>query len=517
MSGFLSKFRTKEYPALIEENWKIFGLIGICFLIFITQAVYGFGYYPFGDEAGHDLGALAIEKGDILYRDYVDAHGPFVYFISWLVGKIVGYKNFSLFRIGPVIITSATAFYLYYSSSFSCRAIRLISPALFLGLLGPVWIVQALNMNGYWIYGGDLTVLACSQIVVPSLLNMPIKKWSSIVGGASLILLPFVAYSFLPSVFLFSISLLIIFFQKNSLFGKKELTYTLYGSVGALFIFLLWMFFYADLEGFIVYHFINNQFYYSHYIPFGIGAVFKSLRPSLLPENLVQTLAIFSFVIASAILIFKSPYKISSIIALGGILFLDARGGTSFQNGAFVIASVGLLAQMFPMFLNNSTNKLFQLSSVLVVCSILVGLHAISSPFNESYAQRRHVGFHFFRSSDNLIDQKIRQYARPDERILVIPYNPNVYIEAGRLPIKKYHAYLPWEADYAKHPVVGYERDICVDLPQNPPPVIYFDNWTVWGIWKPESFMGCVVHLLDMQYDLLPGIPNVYVRKDRLK
>ncbi|KXU93085.1 hypothetical protein AD928_09725 [Acetobacter cerevisiae] len=99
---------------------------------------------------------------------------------------------------------------------------------------------------------------------------------------------------------------------------------------------------------------------------------------------------------------------------------------------------------------------------------------------------------------------------------MVFPYNPNVYIEADRLPIKKYHDYLPWEADYAKHPVKGYERDICVDLPKALPPVIYFNNWTVWGLWKPEKFMGCAVEILQTQYEQLPGIPDVYVRKDRL-
>lgn len=507
----------RDLQSLISGRNRILLFALVSFLIFLVQVFYGFGYHAFGDESGHDIGGWAIENGDILYRDYIDAHGPLVFFATWLLGKVVGYHYAFLFRLNALFITLISAAGLYFVSSAASWRERLLSPALFLGLLGPVWIVQALNMNGYWIFGGNLTVLACSLLVVPALLDKPVQKWAAAAGGAALVLLPFVAYSFLPVTALFTLSLLAVLCRRTAKLNKKDALYSLLGSAGALGIFLLWMLLYADLKGFIVYHFINNQFYYAHYIPFGFAAVFKSLRPSLLPANLVQTLAVCSLLLGSLILLVRTRYKIAGFIAIAGLLSLDARGGTTFQNGAFVVAALGFVAQMVPYWLNESRYKLSTVSALMVACSLLVGLHAVSTPFGEDYVQRKQAGFHPFKKSDNLIDQKIREYAHPDERILVIPYNPNVYIEADRLPIKKYHAYLPWEADYAKSPVAGYERDICVDLPKNPPPVIYFDNWTVWGIWKPENFMGCVVQLLQTQYTLLPGIPDVYVRKDRLK
>ncbi|WP_281701445.1 hypothetical protein [Acetobacter malorum] len=516
MSNKENGFPGKELHALLSGRNRIIVFLVISFSIFLVQAYYGFGYHSFGDESGHDIGGWAIEKGDVLYRDYIDAHGPLVFFTTWLLGKVVGYKYAFLFRLNAVFITLLAAFGLYYASNAPSWRERLLSPALFLGLLGPVWIIQALNMNGYWIFGGDLTVLAGSLLVVPALLDVPVKKWGAVGGGAALALLPFVAYSFLPVTFLFTLCLLVVLCRRASKLSRTDVVYGLAGAFGAFAIFLVWMLVYADLKGFVVYHFINNQFYYAHYIPFSFGAVLKSLRPSVLPENLVQTLAVLTLLIGSLILMVKTRYKLAALIAIAGLFSLDARGGTTFHDGAFVVAALGLVSQMLPVWLDETRYRLSSCAGVLVACSLLVGLHAVSSPFGEDYVQRKRSGFHPFMASNDLIDQKIRQYAHPDERILVLPYNPNVYIEADRLPIKKYHDYLPWEADYAKHPVKGYERDICVDLPKALPPVIYFNNWTVWGLWKPEQFMGCAVQILQTQYGQLPGIPDVYVRKDRL-
>ncbi|KXV10012.1 hypothetical protein AD931_01950 [Gluconobacter oxydans] len=99
---------------------------------------------------------------------------------------------------------------------------------------------------------------------------------------------------------------------------------------------------------------------------------------------------------------------------------------------------------------------------------------------------------------------------------MVIPYNPDVYIYAGRLSMKKYHEYLPWEADYARHPWGGYERDLCHDLPQDLPPVIYFDDYHVWGRWAPADFMPCVLKVLAQDYQRDPVEKSVYIRRDRV-
>lgn len=82
--------------------------------------------------------------------------------------------------------------------------------------------------------------------------------------------------------------------------------------------------------------------------------------------------------------------------------------------------------------------------------------------------------------------------------------------------MKKYHEYLPWEADYARHPWFGYERDLCVDLPANLPPVIYFDDYRVWGRWSAADYMPCVLKILARDYQRDPVEKSVYIRRDRL-
>ena len=109
----------------------------------------------------------------------------------------------------------------------------------------------------------------------------------------------------------------------------------------------------------------------------------------------------------------------------------------------------------------------------------------------QTLAQRRAAEWHL--TQDDTVDfaRTIRTYTQPNERILAVPYSPDVYLLAHRLPIKKYHAYLPWEADYAAHPWHEYNRDLCVDLPKDKPPAIYFDSWVIWGVHDPKK-----VHVL---------------------
>ena len=142
---------------------------------------------------------------------------------------------------------------------------------------------------------------------------------------------------------------------------------------------------------------------------------------------------------------------------------------------------------------------------------------ATSSPYGMNREQQRQVGFHPIRENTDVGFVKvIQKYSTPQERILVIPYNPDVYIYAGRLSMKKYHEYLPWEADYARHPWFGYERDLCVDLPNDRPPVIYFDDYRVWGRWSAADYMPCVLKILARDYQRDPVEKSVYIRRDRL-
>ena len=117
--------------------------------------------------------------------------------------------------------------------------------------------------------------------------------------------------------------------------------------------------------------------------------------------------------------------------------------------------------------------------------------------------------------SNDPMYRAIRSLTAPDERILALVFTPASYLLADRLPMRKYYEYLPWEADYARAPLLGHERDLCVDLAATPPPIVYYDHWTVWNAIPASQFMPCVDAILSRLYLRHAAFPDLYVRRDR--
>ncbi|MBS1098344.1 hypothetical protein JK191_12415 [Gluconobacter sphaericus] len=78
-------------------------------LYFGLKTFFGLGTPLFGDESGHILGGLSIAKGDILYRDYIDADGPLIFALSWLIGLVTDFHHAYFTRLIPVVCARASA------------------------------------------------------------------------------------------------------------------------------------------------------------------------------------------------------------------------------------------------------------------------------------------------------------------------------------------------------------------------------------------------------------------------
>ena len=111
----------------------------------------------------------------------------------------------------------------------------------------------------------------------------------------------------------------------------------------------------------------------------------------------------------------------------------------------------------------------------------------------------------------------LRRATAPDERILALPFDPMLYFQAGRQPMRGYYLYLPWDADYARRPWFGVTHDLCVDLQKDPPPVVFYNGWVVWDQYDPRVYMKCVLDVIAKLYVPAPGAPDFFVRRDRLK
>ena len=421
------------YPNHFKKNKASiisFLFLILCFALFLYENIKGLGFLRFTDESGHFVGAQAIHRGDKLYRDYIDYHGPVIYMLTWMMGLIVGFSEVWLLRLISSFSAMLAALCLFFSPIFHYFWQRYLVTALWFGFISSVWLIQGLYLDNYWTLGGCFAAIGLVTLVVINGICIDHRKY--------------------VSIFATSLS----------------------GCLTSIIMMLVWLGIYGDIGGMVAFHFITNQMNYARYIPFNLSNFFLSLIPSFSSNHIVETFALFSFCFGGIILVAKGKYKISACLVLCGILGLQARGSILFQNGAFLIASVTLIIVAFVKSTEVKPDISLFFSVISTFCIFfIIDQYAVTSPNILDKRQRNVYQWHAFREGYNEDTKAIWFYVDKNERILSIPYNPDIYILANRLPIKKYHAYLPWEADYALHPWHHYERDLCKDLPKNKPPL----------------------------------------------
>ena len=452
-----------------------------------------------------------------IYRDYVDCHGPVIYMLTWLIGLVVGFSEVWLFRLVSTFCALAAALSIFFSPLFSHLWQRNLATALWFGILSSIWLIQGLYLDSYWTIGGCFVTIGMATLIIPLLYNIQISKFQAFIGSFFTALLPFVAYPFA----LFLLALLLIVVGRACMeFSKYKSTLIIIvlGCCISTGLMVLWLWVYGDIGGMIAFHFIGNQVNYAHYLPFNFMNFLCSLAPSFASDRIVETFAVCAFFIGSIILLIKGKYKISVGLLLIAILSFQARGSVLFQNGTFLLASIAIMIISFIKLMEYKPKIAIILSCLsMVVIFTIIDFYALTSPGVFNREQRHMYQWRAFREDNSEEARIIRFYVRQDERMLSIPYNPDIYILAHRLPIKKYHAYLPWEADYALHPWQHYDRDICVDLPKNKPPVIYYDPAKIWNMYSPEQFLGCVITILKNEYTQIAPNSFIFIRNDRFK
>jgi hypothetical protein len=348
--------------------------------------------------------------------------------------------------------------------------------------------------------------------------------------------LAFTSYSEAPSALLFSLAGCFACWASGQASSVRA---HLLGFCASGFLLLAWLLIWGDVVGYLAFHFLFGQTALLKHGVIPFGQLVSSLSPSLKPDHLVQLVAIIAGGLGSAGSAWlarrsgagPAAAAFWSLTTLAGLILLDARGLTIFQNGAMVMAAIGVFAVTLPSVIQRfslpggSAPLWASVACVLTVAIAEAGLrNAIYSPTALTRAQ-------FFAQppaaialrGDDALDQAVRRLTKPDERILALVYRPDFYWSAGRLPINRLYEYLPSDARYAKSPMLGQQRDLCTILATSPPPVIVFDNWTVWGAHKPVDYMPCLFDVLAAKYKYIqePGdagkdAAKLYVRSDRL-
>jgi hypothetical protein len=237
----------------------------------------------------------------------------------------------------------------------------------------------------------------------------------------------------------------------------------------------------------------------------------------------VQALGTIGFAL-SAVLLFvvtlSRHHPIVRSMAIGsglfGILLLNARGELKFKDGSFIIGVIALIALVLPAALIRIDRLrsvvAWSLPSVTIFLLVLTELttrQAATTPV----VDQDHSGVLINQTVSRKLAERIDALLAPNERLLALVYQPDLYLAANRLPIPGFFAYLPWDAAYARRPWFNRPHDLCASLTTNPPKVIVFDNAVWWG-YQPRDYMPCLLALLASQYRADPDFPTLYEHSD---
>lgn len=517
-----------------ETRLRQADLVSACLVLclaiafFCVRAWHGIWFMSFVDESEHLVGGMMLDRGSILYRTFDDAHGPVIFMLTQASGAIFGWSDPNLARSISVGMAAVASLAVATSPPASIYG-RLWTAAIFVWLITTVWIVQALYMVNYHEVAGCLLAAALAVFLLPSWRQAGCERWRAVCAGACLSLVVCTAYSFLPGAALLVISAL---WSAHRQSRAQDVRGLFAGGCLGLAAVALWMLRFGDFTGYAALHFAANQFDYARYTSFGFGNFLTGLVPSAKPAMLVHGVALICCALAFAMLLLldraraRPSRSMAGPIVVGflGLLALNARGGTLFQDGSFVVSAfacfaIGAAALIDRLILAQSIQRRrgvrIVVPAVLLVC--LVGAEACmrraaNTPFSFSRAQLVRVPVVHLGISQDPESRRIRALTAPTDRILALPYAPHVFLFSGRMPMDKYTVYLPWDADYAKAPWFGVARDLCKDMASTPPKLVYFDHWIVWNKWPMEAYAPCFTRLLQTDYTRQADFPNLYVR-----
>lgn len=509
----------------LNGRWRFEGMLAWTLLLaavvlFVLRAKAGLTLFSFGDESEKFVIAKMLNEGSVLYKDIFSHHGPVSYMLAHLYTKIVSTSDFTWIRLSQVILAAGACLAIAFSPVIKRPLDRMWATALFLSVLSAFWVLNSIHMLLYQSIGGFLLLIVLAQMVLPALLEDKLHPAGLFVSGFALVMACFAAYSFGPATVLLTASATLGLIASGARFQASAKPF-LAGLLTATTAVVLWLFFFGDLLGFLVYHFYFNQEVYANFTGYSLWAVTKNISVSFAGPYLVHTIAVIYFAIwvfALSVITIGRPgsryrfwWKLCAMILLVvAIPFSNPRGGIGFHGAAFVIINIGALALIGACACQRWTKAPVVMVLLFIVAEIAAH-NALSSPHGIARAHfAGHVAQHKPTSSG--VAGFIRSLTGEDDRILSLIFHPVLYVQADRLPSSGHFYYLPWQAAYNRVSVNGYKMDICRHIETHRPKVIWFDNWHVWDRYWIEEYEHCVPEVIRDNYRQMDN--HLYLRSD---
>ena len=428
------------------------------------------------DEYDNIAAPFLMSRGLKFYSDQFNMHFPLPYYWAYLFSPLWLSASFSraiaVFRLSLVfvyLISFILVFISYtnkkskYSFSFWVVLLTLILPLYH----GNLYLSDAFStifiVSLFWLY-------------VPMVLH-----WEKFTNYHLFISTLLISLAFWTQPLLGILFITPLFFISYSQI-KKYFSFSFFLNIIPIFL----MFLNNQLFDFIDQTIIFNNQIYSRFFPEQIKNYPMMLQNLIVffpheltlfsfpkdPFSAFQFISHLSLVIFLIYLIYKKQskyiYAILVIIISTRIREIKISPGQLFNCSFYpfiAIASSSLFLILF-----NTKNKIIRFFYCsLIVFSFIFSAKSLSPIIDQSL--RPGYNYHVFWSNRQRLGEEIASLTTPDEKILIYPYDSDLYYFSNRLPFDKFIYWYPWINRNS-----NYRQQRLNALSDNPPKLIYYSN-----------------------------------------
>lgn len=452
----------------------------------VRYQVHLFNVGAWGDEYETMVASKMMATGLRLYSDIFNQHGPLIFAfgvaLDTVVDATIADYRLIIAALQWLMIGSLMHFSLKMPSLSRMVGLSIIAALTVIAL--PLFFGQ---MFLYQTVGGIFSAAAIALLVLPVLRNdREVSASAAFVGGFLLGCLPFLAFTYAAA----SAGLILCSLTRST---RRSVAA---GVTLAVIFNVMFIMARCSVRGFIADHLYLNLMIYPAFGDNSIHAMWENAsKLSLLTSvvGLTLVLATASFLVMRQ----GIPRWRSAVFVLAIASFL--MRGTEFQALPFYYALLPLVLAAMPWKPLVSTTRKFVSFGIVFVC--LISLWLIRPAESGQIPSR------------SFFSELVKRFTVPSDRIISYSFDPLEYLLAHRLPASGAFYFLPQQAVYNEHPVLGVVSDPCQDIRVYKPKFMKIDKWLAWGTFPWESYGTCVDKVMQESYVQIKGTP-VYVRSD---
>lgn len=500
--------------------------LAIGVILFGLQVKHGLGLYEDSDEMEVLVAAQMMTYGKHLYRDIFVSHGPIPYMLAHFYASAVSRTDFSYVRLSQALLAALSCIAIALSPIWKTPFGRLWAAASYLLLLACVWNPEGFNILEYDTLGGYFFVIVISQLVAPLLFSAELTISGAFASGAAAAFACFCANSNTIAVILFVMSGAVLLPSRRSQDKLPPIKPFFFGIIFSLLVVGAWLREFGDPLGYLVYHFYFNLGVYKNYA--GISAT--DVLGTFSFSSVIHTMTLVLFLCWLAILIiiawltnlkqnFKRRFGSLLLIAVGvvftNILGRPAYGDSNFVNVNFALFAIATTVLLERYLLSASRGGI--LASLLFSFGAIVLLGRVGASADLWFGAPRKDELKYIvamKPSEDPIYKFVRSLTRKEGDFLSLTFYPDAYLKADRLPASGNLYYSIMQADYYRHPVFGYRIDLCADIRERRPAVIWLFNWRMWREYSIDEDEPCVLSIISAAYTPLTFDSPWLIRND---